>query len=847
MRHADLRRIVLVCLAATALPTAAVDLSIVSQTPIAVPMDTNSDSTGTTGISGDGRHALFFSDASNLIAGDTNLSTDLFLYDHQNGSIERVNLGNGDVQANADTLLKADLSADARHIVFESRATNLVTTDTHGTWQIYLRDRLTQTTTLVSRGLDGSGSATGGYAPQISDDGRYVVFISYDPLVENDFNLSNDVYRYDRVGGTLDLVSVAGNGEIGDFGSDDARISADGRYVAFRTFASNLFPGDMNFAHDIVLRDTVGNVNVNASIRPGGGQFGAMHDLASGNAVSADGRYVLFNTDVAIDPDDNESFTDGFRYDRLANQSVRVTRGPGGALLQRGAVARALSADGNVVLMESTGDDLAGFPTFSYRRSYVRDVSTGAISPVKIRPGSFNGSDEIPDCGLSGNGAVAYCGTYTRALTDGDQNYFSDFFRSEIGADGGMRVSRPLPDAVAAANGDSGGLVAGASDDGRYVVFDSSAENLVVGDVNGVPDVFLRDRVLGTTQRISLTTAGSPSSCASREPSITPDGRYVVFQSCGALVPQATGATAQIYRYDRVGGQLELVSSGTGGLPSNGHCYDASISADGSVVAFHSAGTNLGVTPPAAGGVFARSLPAGAATLVNRPPSGTANGIALNARVSGDGRWVYFSDSSSNLVAGDTNGVTDVFAFDRNDGTVHRRSLDQSDQQLTDASGFVGTSHDGSKVLFKTRNFVCAVGGDGLVVRNVADGQATCVSADSVNHIGYVPKNSAAISGDGSRVAFTTGIPRPPYVIPAVETVVLHDLTTGRVHTLLPPDINRHSHILHLCAAGDCLLFSSPANNIVPVDLNNRFADVFIAQRLIDGTLFRDGFELLPP
>ncbi|WP_313919961.1 hypothetical protein [Tahibacter sp.] len=842
-----LHRIVLACLAATALPAAAVDLSIVSRTSVAVPMDTNSDSSGTTGISDDGRHALFFSDASNLIAGDTNLSTDLFLYDHQEGSIERVNLGSGNVQANADTLLKADLSADARHIVFESRATNLVASDTHGTWQIYLRDRLTQTTTLVSRGLDGSGSTTGGYAPQISADGRYVVFISYDPLVENDFNLSNDVYRYDRVGGTLDLISVAENGEIGDFGSDDARISADGRYVAFRTFASNLFAGDVNFAHDIVLRDTVGNVNVNASIRPGGGQFGAMHDLASGNALSADGRYVLFNTDMAIDPDDNGSFTDGFRYDRVTNQSARVTRGPGGALLQHGAIARALSSDGNVVLMESTGDDLVGFPTLNYRRSYVRDISTGMISPVKVRPGGFHAYDEIPDCGLSGNGAVAYCSTYTRALTDSDQNYFSDFFRSEIGADGGMRVSRPLPDPVAAANGDSGGLVAGASDDGRYVVFDSLAENLVTGDINGVPDVFLRDRVLGTTQRLSVTTAGDPSTCASREPSITPDGRYVVFQSCGALVPQTTGTTVQIYRYDRIGGQLELVSAGSDGIASNGHCRDASISADGNVVAFHSAATNFGVTTPAAGGVFARNLPDGTTTLVNRPPSGTANGIALNARVSGDGRWVYFSDSSSNLVAGDTNGVTDVFAFDRDDGTVHRRSLDPSDQELANASSFIGTSHDGSKVLFKTQNFVCAGSADGLVVRNVADGQARCVSADSVNHIGYVPQNSAAISGDGKRVAFTTRIPRPPYEVPAVETVVLHDLTTGRVHALLPPDVNRYSRILHLCAAGDCLLLASPANNIVPVDLNNRFADVFIAQRLIDGTLFRDGFETVAP
>jgi Tol biopolymer transport system component len=844
MLRCALRLTGLAGLIATALPVAAVDIAIVNETPLAVALSTNGHSANTGSVSDDGRYALFFSEADNLVPGDTNRATDLFLYDHQDGDVERVNLGNGDVQANADTLLMADLSADTRYVVFESRATNLVGTDTHGTWQIYLRDRVAQTTTLISRGLDGSGTETGGYAPQISADGRYVIFVSYDRLVENDFNLSNDVYRYDRVGGTLEMISVSATGEIGDLGSDEARISADGRYVAFRTQATNLFAGDTNFASDIVLRDTVANINVNASLSPGGGQFGGARSLARGDAVSADGRYVLFNTDVSLESADTNASTDGFRFDRVTGQSARVTRGPGGALLQFGAAAHALSGDGNLVVMEATGSDLSGGPTPYFSASYVRNVTSGAITLVKLRPGSIDPYDASVDCNLSGDGGVAYCDSYSRNLTDADDTEFRDVFRSEIGADGAVRVSRPMSGTVAAANNYSGGLVAGASDDGRFVAFESAASNLVVGDNNGAADVFLRDRLAGTTQRISRTPSGGEAACASGLPRMTPDGRYVVFVSCGALVAPATGDTPQVYRYDRIADQLQLVSVNDSGQPCNQICREASISDDGSVIAFESRATNLGQTPGL--GIFVRQLPAGPTLLVNTPNGGgIANGVPSNPQISGDGRFVVFSATSDNLVAGDTNNASDVFAYDRNSATLQRVSLGQGGVELQDDSLAADVSFDGSRVLFFNNNAGCVQVQRGLYVRDTVSGQTGCVSEDTPTLVSYPLSNlnSANISADGNRVAFSAYLAAGPDGSRWVANVLLHDRTDGRLHRITPLDMNRDAQILDLCAGGDCLLFSSDASNVVANDANNLISDVFIAQHLIDDTIFRNGFE----
>ncbi len=463
-------------LVAIASPVGAADFDLINRTTIPAQLGSNGRSFVAHGVSDSGSYALFSSEASNLVTGDTNRAIDLFLHDGQLGTVERVNLGNGGTQADADTRQRADLSEDARYIVFESLATNLATGDTHGTWQVYLRDRVAQTTTLISRGTGGDGGTTGSHSPQISADGRFVVFETADSLVANDDNGVRDIYRYDRTSGTLAIVSVSASGALGNQDSDDPRISADGRYVAFHTQATNLLAGDANGDGDIVLRDTIGNLNVNASIAPGGGQFGGIRELARGNAISADGRYVLFNTDMALEAADDNAAVDGFRYDRVTQQSSCVTRRQDGAVIFVGASAEALSATGDVIVMGTRDIELAGSSSHGSLRHYTRAVPDGTIQLIKQRPGALNPYDETTARDLSGDGNKAYCTSISDALIDGDNNTMDDLFVSAIGADGGTRLSLPLPELVSAADATSSDYANGISDDGRFVAFSSARE-----------------------------------------------------------------------------------------------------------------------------------------------------------------------------------------------------------------------------------------------------------------------------------------------------------------------------------------------------------------------------------
>lgn len=828
-------RTCLIVAAVAALPAAAgaAELELVSRTDIAVLHGANGDSWSANRVSPDGRYALFASTAANLVDGDTNRSTDLFIADAQNGTLERVNLGQNGVQADDETMSTADMSDDGRYVVFQSLARNLVASPANGQPQIYMRDRQLQTTTLISRTASGAASPSGSYAPKISADGRHVVYSSSDSLVAADDNDRTDVYHYDRVTGVNSLVSVSAQGQIGNGYSTLPQISADGRYVVFRTTANNLFPGDSNSADDLVLRDLATGVNVVASVKPDGSLFGGSRYLALGNAISADGRYVLFLTSQALEPGDSNAAMDGFRFDRLSGTSERVTRGTGGSLLVKGATARAISADGSTLVMDSTEDNLVPGLTGGYYHSYARRIADGNLTLLKIRAGAARYNEQVQSCNLSGDAAVAYCTSRDRDIAVRNGADFSNLFRIPVGADAGVQVSLPREVPLAAANVESGW--SSVSSDGRYVAFQSIASNLVADDTNGVTDVFLRDRVAGTTRRISVTAAGTQSDCASTSPQITADARYVVFGSCGALVAPASGSLPQVYRYDRLSETVQLVSTNAAGQPCNSSCPGATVSDDGSVIAFHSSATNLVAEPlPAAGGLFVRTLPGGTPVLVNRSFQGDrADGAAGTGFVTGDGRFVFYKDSSTNLVPGDSNGVADIFAFDRLAGTTQRVSLDNAGQQLSVESELRDVSHDGGTLLAQniSGGFVCAEWG--FYVRDLSSGQSECVATSG---------NSARLSRDGRRVFFTDWYSPNPNV-QFQEHAYVYDRDTGLRFRVTPANTNRSVRLLGSCASGRCLLLASNASNLTDDDLNNHIGDVFIVSDLVGDRIFRSRFQ----
>jgi Tol biopolymer transport system component len=210
---------------------------------------------GGVSISADGRYVAFSSGASNLVSDDTNNVEDIYVHDRQTGQTSRISVTSEGTQGN-DHSRSPSISADGRYVAFWSFASNLVPGDTNGTWDVFIHDRQTGQTSLISVDSDGIPGNDESRFPSVSADGRYVAFESEaSNLVPGDTNGARDVFVHDRLTGQTNLVSVASDGTQGNGSSVGAFISADGRYVAFGSFASNLVPGDTNDAWDVFVRE----------------------------------------------------------------------------------------------------------------------------------------------------------------------------------------------------------------------------------------------------------------------------------------------------------------------------------------------------------------------------------------------------------------------------------------------------------------------------------------------------------------------------------------------------------------------------------------------------------------
>jgi Tol biopolymer transport system component len=347
--------------------------------------------------------------------------------------IQRVSVSSTGAQANRgeNNGFLHSVSVDGRYVAFESVASNLVPGDTGGHGDVFVRDRVAGTTSRVSVSSTGSQANRRSEGPSMSGDGRYVAFYSYATnLVPGDTNGAEDVFVRDRVAGTTSRVSVSSTGKQANGGSGAPSVSGDGRYVAFSSVASNLVPGDPHRDLDVFVRDRVAGTTSRVSVSSTGTEANGESRRPS---VSADGRYVAFDSWASnLVPGDTNGSVDMFVRDRVAGTTSRVS--------------------------------------------------------------------------------VSSSGTQ--------------------------------------ANGESSGLydAASVSANGRYVAFDSYATNLVPGDTNGSVEVFVRDRVAGTTSRVCVSSSGTQANGGNYQPSVSGDGRYITFYSDATnLVPGDTNATFDLF------------------------------------------------------------------------------------------------------------------------------------------------------------------------------------------------------------------------------------------------------------------------------------------------------------
>ena len=240
-------------------------------------------------ISADGRYVAFESLARNLVSDDTNNFADIFVHDRQTGETTRASVASDGAEANHASLAPG-ISADGRYVAFWSSASNLVPDDTNDTADIFVRDRHTGETTRVSVSSDGTeANGFSAFIPTISADGRYVAFqSSATNLVSGDTNNFADIFVHDRQTGETTRASVAGDGTEGNNSSDYPSISADGRYVAFHSSASNLVPDDTNDTADIFVHDRQTGETTRVSVASDGTEVSRPYNSYSPQSVPTD-------------------------------------------------------------------------------------------------------------------------------------------------------------------------------------------------------------------------------------------------------------------------------------------------------------------------------------------------------------------------------------------------------------------------------------------------------------------------------------------------------------------------------------------------------------------------------
>ena len=363
--------------------------------------------------SGDGRYVAFTSVANNLSPLDTNsFQADAYVRDRTTGATELISLGTGGA-ASGGTV--TDISADGRYVVFTSAAADLVANDFNGANDVFIRDRVANTTEIVSVDSDESAAQLSSYDASVSKDGRYVAFTSMASLAPEDSSSSNqDVYVRDRTEGTTRLVTVTRKG--GEGGGKQPSISDNGRFVSFTSKSGQLVKGDKNKLHDVFVREIAKGRTERVSVSSKGAEA---TKRSYESQIAGPGRFVVFTSMAKnLSKKDKNRKVDVFVHDRRKDKTELVSvdsaeRQAGGPV-----VTPSISADGRYVTFNAALDlRKGGRVTDSL---YVRDRAAGTTSP--LAPGVLKGAV------LSGDGKVVTFGASRSTVVQPDTNNALDVF-----------------------------------------------------------------------------------------------------------------------------------------------------------------------------------------------------------------------------------------------------------------------------------------------------------------------------------------------------------------------------------------------------------------------------------
>lgn len=778
-------------------------------------------------VSQDGRFVAFISRADGL---DPRTDDDryggVYVRDTVANTTELVSISTTGIAAQGDAEHPA-ISEDGRHVTFVT-GRPLAPQDTNVLRDVYVRDRQDDTTTLVST---AGGVAADGHSgsPDISDDGARIAF---DTLAENldgtdgggiDPGTASDVYLWDRADASLRLVSVADDDTTkANNASSAPSVDEDGTRVAFQSTATNLDADDGDNLMDIYVRR-------NANLADGfvdlvsraDGAAGAKGEAAS-SAPSLRGDVVAFlsraenldgtNNGGADNDDVDDVYLREFVADDTALASVQVGNlqkfsgssgspalagvasslttalvafrvndagtvetvvrdpgpattsvvsradGPGGALVtpigQPG-----ISVDGTAVVFDTVDDAVTADGDDDFRQVVMRDGTSTLLVSKPTGTGAVAPGDRSASLYSVSGGRRAAAHARAVVFTSDSDAYLGlhsehqQVFLRDLTTGAIELISR-----TGSTPGDASSGTPSISDDGRLVLFTSQAANL--GSPFFSEQVYLHDRTTGTTTLLGKPGGGALDDGA-REPAISPDGRFAFFSSSSPDLGAGALQRRQVFRRDLQSGAIQLVSTGPGGAPADEDAERPSPSFDGSKVAFESDATNLGVDgEPFVHDIYVRDIAAGTTALASRSSAGAgADDRSEGAKLSFDGTRVAFTSIATNLHPQDTDsGSDDIFVRDVAAGATHfvSRASGEADAPSTSASE-PGISPDGRYATFTAFDALAAgeVGfGSDLYARDLTDGQTRLVT--SASGLGDDAVDQGEVTLNGSCAVFAS-------------------------------------------------------------------------------------------
>ncbi len=368
-------------------------------------------------VSSDGRYVAFESYASNLVAGDTNSTSDIFVRDTTSGITSRVSVSTASTEGNGFSY-NAAINSSGRYVAFESESTNLVANDSNGFMDVFVRDTTNSITSRVSVSTAGTEGNNYSDTPVISPSGRYVAFRSIATnLVANDANGIGDVFVRDTVSSITSRVSVSTAGTEGNSASYEPAISSDGKYVAFTSSGSNLVANDSNAASDVFVRDTVSSITSRVSVSTAGTEGNGSSVSPS---VSSDGRYVSFRSSATnLVADDTNGFYDVFVRDTIAGITSRVSVSTAGTESNGHNYVPSISPDGRYVAFRSNASNLVANDTNSRGDIFVHDRTTGITSRVSVSEAGVEGDGNCYSAAISSDGRYVVFESFSTNLIGG--------------------------------------------------------------------------------------------------------------------------------------------------------------------------------------------------------------------------------------------------------------------------------------------------------------------------------------------------------------------------------------------------------------------------------------------